>query len=223
MSFGINNAAEPEKTLFFNKRTRREVLEFTMNLPFLNQTLQITGGLRPYWAGLGLLWGLLLGVTPAQAQSDRPPAEVNLVLDRYGGKRIRLPQGAEIRFKLKGSPQVYTDYIAEFWEADTAVLLLQARTLVKLRDFDVFYFRRGWVRTTSAGLGFIGGGFSLAALSAPLFPVRYYDPAESAVLGLSALTLSQGVKLFRWKKFRVVPGRSRARILNTSFKPVAER
>jgi hypothetical protein len=166
-----------------------------------------------------IFWTGAICLAPAVV-AQRVLPRVHLVLDQYGAKRIRLPAGTEIHYRLKGDRNLYRDYIGEFWEADSAILLVQARTLIKLNEFEAFYFRRNWVRAGSAGLGFIGGGFTLAAISAPLFPVRFYDPAESAVLGGSALLLSQGIKLFRWKKFKVRPGKSRVRILNTSFGPI---
>jgi hypothetical protein len=166
-----------------------------------------------------IFWsGAIFFAKPVAAQRVLP--RVHLVLDYYGAKRVRLPAGTEIHYRLKGDRNLYRDYIGEFWEADSAILLVQARTLVKLHEFEAFYFRRKWVRAGSAGLGFIGGGFSLAALTAPLFPVRYYDPAESAIIGGSSLVVSQGIKLFRWKKFKIRPGKSRVRILNTSFGPI---
>ena|GEM_PF-2143023 len=165
-----------------------------------------------------VLMGIFCVASPSLAQ--KYPPRITLVLDHYSSNRIRLAVGSEIYYKLRGDKNLYHDYIDEFWEADTAVLLVQSKVLVKLYEFDAFYFRRNWVRAGSTGLGFIGGGFGLAAITAPLFPVRFYDPTESAIIGGTSLVLSQAVKLFRWKKFKIREGKSRIRIVNTSFGPM---
>lgn len=140
-----------------------------------------------------------------------------LMLDRYGLKRIRLPEGSEIYFKLVGEKRKTRDYIGEIWEKDTAVYLVQSKQAVGLNEFRSFHFPRNHIPMLSRQAVFVGSGFLFAAAVADLIPARIYDRGESALIGASFLAISQPIKLFRWKNFKIKPGKSRVRIMNTSW------
>lgn len=139
------------------------------------------------------------------------------MLDRYGIKRIRLPEGSEIYFKLLGDKAKNRDYIGQIWEQDSAVYLVQSKRAVPLHEFYSFHFRRPHIDFLSRQMAFVGAGFLFAAAVAELIPTRLYEQGESAVVGGAILASSQALKLFRWKNFRIKPGKSRIRIINTSW------
>lgn len=139
------------------------------------------------------------------------------MLDRYGLKRIRLPEGSEIYFKLAGEKSKIRDYIGEIWEKDTAIYLLQSKQAVPLNQFQVFYFPRRHIPMLAKQAVFVGCGFLLAAAVADLIPTRFYDQRESAIIGGSFLAISQPMKLFKWKTFKIKPGKSRVRIMNNNW------
>jgi hypothetical protein len=161
------------------------------------------------------LAGLALPVT---AQKLGTISGKYLMLDRYGTKRIRLPEGSEIYFKLAGEKRKTRDYIGEIWEKDTAIYLVQSKQAIPLRDFQSFYFPRRQVTMVSNQSIFVGCGFLFAAAVADLIPTRLYDQRESAIIGGSFLVFSQSIKVFKWKKFQIKSGRSRARIIDTSWR-----
>ncbi|WP_448520027.1 hypothetical protein [Rhodoflexus sp.] len=168
-----------------------------------------------YW--IVLATGLAGIALPAAAQKLGTVSGKFIMLDRYGTKRIRLPEGSEIYFKLNGDKRKTRDYIGEIWEKDTAIYLVQSKQAVPLQDFESFYFPRNHISSLSGKAVFVGSGFLFAAAVADLIPNRFYDQRESAIIGGSFLVLSQSIKVFKWKRFKVKPSRSRARIINTSW------
>jgi hypothetical protein len=161
--------------------------------------------------------GLVTLALPVAAQKLGTISGKYIMLDRYGAKRIRLREGSEIYFKLNGDKRKTRDYIGEIWEKDTAIYLLQSKQAVPLRHFESFYFPRKHIPILSSQAVFVGCGFLFAAAVADLIPTRMYDQRESAVIGGSFLVFAQSVKVFKWKKFKVKPGKSRVRIINTSW------
>lgn len=167
--------------------------------------------------GIVLAFGLVGGALPAVAQKLGAVSGKYIMLDRYGLKRIRLPEGTEIYFKLQGDKRKTRDYIGEIWEKDTAIYLVQSKQAVPLHEFRSFHFPRRHVSMISNQAIFVGCGFLFAAAVADLIPARLYDQRESAIIGGSFLVFSQSVKVFKWKNFKIKPGKSRARIMNNSW------
>lgn len=154
---------------------------------------------------------------PVAAQKLGTVSGKYIMLDRYGAKRIRLPEESEIYFKLVGEKRKTRDYIGEIWEKDTAVYLVQSKQAIPLRDFQSFHFPRKHIPMLSNQAVFVGCGFLFAAAVADLIPTRMYDQRESAIIGGAFLAISQPMKLFKWKNFRIKPGKSRARIIDTTW------
>ncbi len=136
----------------------------------------------------------LLGLAEAQAQDY-------LVLDRYGTKRIRIPVGSEIQFKLKGDKRLYSNYLTQL--VDSVVILGNHDIYLKLEDFDSFWFPRKHWRSLRYATMIPAAGFLLGAAVHPLVEEPFYDPGESALTGLAILGLGQSFRLLEWKRFKI--------------------
>jgi hypothetical protein len=142
-----------------------------------------------------------------------------LVLDRYTTKRIKLYEGDAIWVKLKGEDFKMKDYIKQL--KDSTLVLGKRDQEIPLNDIEAFYFHRtGW-QMLSGGLGYIGAGFVFSAAVHPLIRDAQYDQKEAATIGLTALALSQVVKLFHRKKYHIGPN-TRVRIIEVRFDQVEQ-
>ncbi|MGF1532943.1 MAG: hypothetical protein ACFCUI_04520 [Bernardetiaceae bacterium] len=143
-------------------------------------------------------------------------AQTYLVLDRYGKKQTRLFVGDLIYFSLKGQPDLrYADHIAALNPARQEVSLERLQTTLSLSAIERFYFRRDHWRRLRQRTYFTGGGFGLSALV--LEPSASFSPEEAAIWGASILAFGQVTRVWNWRKFRVQPPRSRARVLDMRF------
>ena len=128
-------------------------------------------------------------------------AQQYLVLDRYGTKRIRIPVGSEIVYRLKGDDRIYRNFITQL--TDSIVIMGNRDVYLKLNEFDSFYFDRPfWTRlrqgTTVMGLGFLAG-----AAVHPLVDDPFYDQQGSATLGLTIIGIGQTLRMLERKRFKI--------------------
>ncbi len=142
-------------------------------------------------------------------------AQKFLVIDRYGLKQERLQVGDKIKFKQVGNPAVFTDYIV--FLKDTTLIIATDNFEIPLNDFETFYFQRGVPTFLQYSGMFVGGGFLFASAVYPLVSDAQYDQRESFIIGASFLVMSQAVRFFKWKKYRM-NRRARVRIIDTTFR-----
>ncbi len=146
-------------------------------------------------------------------------AQKFLAIDRYSTKRKRLQVGDPLRFRQVGNPAIYNDYIALL--KDTTLILSSNGFEFPLRDFETIYFQRLAPTFLQYSGGFIAAGFLFAAAVHPLVSNAQYDRRESLVIGASFLTISQGVRFFKWNKYHTTR-RARVRIIDTTFKATSK-
>ena len=143
----------------------------------------------------GFLLGLLLlGSLQAAAQQY-------LVLDRYGTKRIRIPLGSEVYFKLKGDNRKHKNRIVQL--TDSIVVMGNYDIYLKLSDFDSFYFHRKFWRNLRHGTLVPAAGFLIGAAVHPTIEEPFYDQKESAFIGLGFIALGQSFRLLEWQRFKI--------------------
>ncbi len=128
-------------------------------------------------------------------------AQEYLVLDRYGNKRIRIPLGSQVHFKLKGDKRMHSSRLAQL--TDSVVVLGNHDIYLTLEDFDSFYFYRPHWRALRKGAMIPAWGFLLSAAVHPLVDNAFYDQKESAYLGFAFLGIAQSFRLLEWKRFRI--------------------
>ncbi len=143
----------------------------------------------------GVLLGIImLGCVELQAQDY-------LVLDRYGTKRIRIPLGSEVTFKLKGDKRKHTSRLVQL--TDSLVVMGNYDIYLKLDDFDSFYFHRNQWRTLRYGTLIPAAGFLIGAAVHPTVDNPQYDAGDSALIGLGFIALGQSFRLLEWKRFKI--------------------
>lgn len=124
-----------------------------------------------------------------------------LVLDRYGSKRIRIPIGSEVVYRLKGDDRIYRNYITEL--TDSIVIMGNRDVYLKLNEFDSFYFDRPMWTRLRQGTMVIGTGFLVSAAVHPLVDDPFYDQSSSAMIGLVSIGIGQSFRLFERKRFKL--------------------
>ena len=128
-------------------------------------------------------------------------AQQYLVLDRYGTKRIRIPVGSEVVYRLKEDDRIYRNYITQL--TDSIVIMGNRDVYLKLDEFDSFYFDRPlWTRLRQ-GTMVMGLGFLASAAVHPLVDDPFYDQQESATLGLSIIGIGQSFRLLERRRFKI--------------------
>lgn len=128
-------------------------------------------------------------------------AQDYLVLDRYGTKRMRIPVGSEVTFKLKGDKRKYTRRLVQL--TDSMVVMGNFDIYLKLDDFDSFYFYRPRWRTLRYGTLIPAAGFLIGAAVHPLVDNPQYDQGDSTWIGLGFIALGQTFRLLEWKRFKI--------------------
>lgn len=128
-------------------------------------------------------------------------AQDYLVLDRYGRKRIRIPLGSQVTFKLKGDDRRHSSYLVQL--LDSVVVMGNHDIYLRLDDFDSFYFHRKHWRSLRYGMMIPAAGFLISAAVHPLVSTPFYDQGEAAVTGLALLGICQSFRVWEWKKFRL--------------------
>lgn len=146
--------------------------------------------------------------SPALAQY---PGKV-LIADKYGTKRIKMAEGDEIRFRLKGEELPHTDYIAQI--KDSTIVLGELDFEIPISHIEQLYFRRKWIAALGPKLNYMGLGFLASAL---MYRAGYfYSPKESVIIGGSFIGVAQLSKAFRVKRFKIGEN-SRLRIIDLSM------
>ena len=139
-------------------------------------------------------------------------AQKFLMLDSYGLKRTKLYVGNEIIFRTQDTPARYKGTLVEL--LDSAFYVTGFADSIPIKQIHTFYFQRKLTPTLRTGLNIFAVGFTAVGLLPPLTSTPYYDAKESLIIGISSFTLSQILRLLKWKKFKLKPRVRRARILD---------
>jgi hypothetical protein len=151
-------------------------------------------------------------LTILQILSHQLVAQKFLILDSYGFRRTKLYVGNDIIFRTQDTPARYQGTIIGL--LDSAIYVTGFSDSIPLKQIHTFYFKRNFVVALRAGMNLFTVGFMGAGLIQPLTNSPYYDAKQSIIIGISAFAISQGLRLLKWKKFRLKPNRRRARILD---------
>ena len=139
-------------------------------------------------------------------------AQKYLQLDKYGIRKEQLRAGDPIRFKLIGGSEIYVDEIAEI--EDSLLYLRVKAYALPVNQIEIIYLKRASVKNITQTATFLAFWFLVAGAVEWYGDYENFNEATAGVIGASMLGLGQGVKLFRWKKYRVTKN-ARLRILET--------
>ncbi|TAD95739.1 MAG: hypothetical protein EAZ97_14950 [Bacteroidetes bacterium] len=140
-----------------------------------------------------------------------------LMLDHYSTKRIRIYVGDQMYFKLQNDPTLYNDFLVAL--GDSTIFVSQVKEPISLSQISAIYFplklRKVAPMFTNLGI--------LALISAAVgtqMKEKFFDPKDNAITGLALIGTAQILKLFKWKKFFIVQGKSRIRVMDMNFSPL---
>lgn len=147
-------------------------------------------------------------------------AQKFLIIDAYGYQRTKLYVGDQIIFRTHDTPARYSGIITDL--LDSAMMVSGFDTPIPLSEVHTIYFQRKFITILRAGLGIFTIGYSGAALLHPIYPNAQYDAKESLIIAASSLVLSQFLRIFKWRKFKIKAQKRRIRVLDLNPLPVTE-
>jgi hypothetical protein len=144
---------------------------------------------------------LFLIITTCLFHLDAIAQSRYVVVERFGGKRLRLVEGDELHFKLKGQSALYNDVITGFRDS---LIFISSGIRINTKDISsVYKLRKSW-KAIRIGMQTVGAGFIIFPSLAYFTSRNKYSPKESIIIGSSMIALSQFLRFIpRWKKYKM--------------------
>ncbi|ANQ48238.1 hypothetical protein KMW28_11825 [Flammeovirga yaeyamensis] len=141
-------------------------------------------------------------------------AQKFIAVDNYGRNRMKIYEGDQIKFKMKGEKAVYTDEVYAL--TDSSFYLSKTGTEVPLSELSEIRRARVLPRVIFGGSVFIGSGFLISsAINRDEETTKAKD--IQVFQGLAFYGLAAAMYPFFWKKYRL--GRnSQAQILDVTIR-----
>ncbi len=128
-------------------------------------------------------------------------AQKYLQLDKHGFQKEKLSLGDPIRFKLVSGPEIYVDEIGEI--SDSSVYLKKKEYPLPVNQIEIIFMRRSSVKTITQTSTYLAFWFLVAGAVEWAGDYGNYDATAAGILGAALLGIGQGVKVFRWKRYRI--------------------
>lgn len=124
-----------------------------------------------------------------------------VVVEKLGGKRLRLVEGDEFHFKLKDQTALYNDVIIGFRDS---TIIISSGIKVQTGQIAAVYKKRRSVQAFRISMQTVGAGFIIFPTLAYVSDKNKYSPRESIIIGTSMIALAQLIRLVpKWKKFKM--------------------
>ena len=124
-----------------------------------------------------------------------------VVVEKLGGKRLRLVEGDEFHFKLKDQSALYNDVIVGFRDS---TIIISSGIKVNTGQIATVYKKRRSVQAFRVSMQAVGAGFIIFPTLAYVSDKNKYSPKESIIIGTSMIALAQLIRFIpKWKKYKM--------------------
>jgi hypothetical protein len=140
-----------------------------------------------------ILFFVVLPLTLAQSRY--------VVVEKLGGKRLRLVEGDDFSFRLRDQTALYNDVIVGFRDS---TVIISSGIQIHTKNIAAVYRKRKSLQALRIGMQTVGIGFIVFPTMAYLFSENKYSPRESITIGASMIAFGQLFRLIpKWRKYKM--------------------